>query len=516
MRLQRDLKIQEVACGTPGPTVGRTRQAVAGRDRSRGGAAGRGGGGPRQPLLRDYAAHNEKLAERHRTWRSKLAARSKPCTTPKRNSNSCGSNSGTQGPARKHPLTKTLKLSLRKQESSLPDLRKYRQNIRTRQQTIEDVRYELFELDEERNDLAQPERIVGEILRGVPPGLTEAERRELQAAAEAALERKRKYLDAAIRNQNAFFDKLTELDTTEQQLVNLTEEDFDSYIRERVLWIRTSKPLSAELAISDSDLWLVNPAVARGRPANLERRPGQPDLGRRGCRSARGADCRAAADAVAGARDRRVGSAPQLHPIPPDPAGSGAVTLVIGLLWPAATWYASWRLATAPNGSDLVNALATGLWLQAWAFFPVELLRQICRPRRLAEAHFGWPAASVERLRANVMRLMVMGMPLVFVTTVLNASDPDRGYDVAERICFILVCCIVSRFMARVLHPIKGVLGVWRCVPRAGSTTSSTSGIGLVSPRRWCWRRRRFSATSTRPSSSPSGCWTQFCCSPCW
>jgi len=84
--------------------------------------------------------------------------------------------------------------------------------------------------------------IVAGILRDASAGLTGAEQLELQRAAERVFERKREYLDALIRSQQAYFDKLTELDTTEQQLVNLTEE-FISYIRERVLWIRTGKPL---------------------------------------------------------------------------------------------------------------------------------------------------------------------------------------------------------------------------------------------------------------------------------
>ena len=80
----------------------------------------------------------------------------------------------------------------------------------------------------------------------------------MQSAAERVLERKREYLDALIRSQQTYFDELTELDTTELQLVNLTQ-DFINYIRERVLWIRTSKPLTADWSIRDSDLWLIQP-----------------------------------------------------------------------------------------------------------------------------------------------------------------------------------------------------------------------------------------------------------------
>jgi potassium efflux system protein len=102
--------------------------------------------------------------------------------------------------------------------------------------------------------------------------------------------------------------------------------------------------------------------------------------------------------------------------------------------------------------------VASGLWVLAGAFFPVELLRQICRRQGLAESHFGWPLSAVQTLRVNLRQLMTVGIPLVFVTSVLHASDPEQGYAVLERIGFILACILASVFVSRVLHPSTGVL----------------------------------------------------------
>lgn len=459
VRLQRDLKIQEAAFAE------RRLQLLDGRvkllratEASEAVRQAEEEAVRAQPLLREFAASNKALAEKAQTLTRQIGQTEQALRDAETRLESVRQQYQQAKDREKSVgLTKTVGAQLRKQETTLPDVRRYRQNLTTRQQTIEDVRYELFELDQQRNELAQSEAIVGRLLQAAPVGLTSAERQELQAAAEAALERKRKYLDAVLRNQSTYFDKLTELDTTEQQLVNLTEE-FTGYIRERVLWIRTSKPLTAELSISDSDWWLVSPrqwlTVARRIGSELRDNFTW---------------CVLAALAFAGLlaarrrlrwRIREIGESAQRRNCTQFrlTLRAAAVTLLLSLLWPAATWYVSWRLAPASNGGEFVSALAAGLWVQASVFFPVELLRQICRPHGLAESHFDWPKPTVRLLRANLMRLMVVAMPLVFVTAVLGASDPDRGYDVVERICFMLACGVVAWFLARVLHPASGVL----------------------------------------------------------
>ena len=134
-----------------------------------------------QPLLKDYAARNKELTQKAqalaqligqtdqalRDAETQLGRVQQEFKQAKNREKSVG-------------LTKTVGAQLRKQEAALPDVRKYRRNLRDRQQTIEDVRYELFELEEERNVLAKPELIVAGILRDAPAGLTRAEQQQLQ------------------------------------------------------------------------------------------------------------------------------------------------------------------------------------------------------------------------------------------------------------------------------------------------------------------------------------------------
>jgi potassium efflux system protein len=410
-----------------------------------------------QPLLKDHAARNMELTHRTQSLaqligQTDLALRDaeSQLATVQQEFKRAQDREASVG------LTKTVGAQLRKQETTLPDVRKLRRDLRRRQQTIEDIRYELFELEEERNALAKREEIVAGILRSAPPGLTWADQQDLQTAAERVLGRKRAYLDALIRSQQTYFDKLTELDTTELQLANLTQE-FISYIRERVLWIRTGKPLSADLSISDSDLWLIQPGqwLSLGSQLWSEVRAA-PNLFAAavlifsGLLAVRRRMRRKIQD-LGQLAERRNCTHFRLT------LQAAALTLLISLLWPAATAFLSWRLAPTPDGTDLSSAVAAALWLVAGAFLPVELLRQICRRQGLAESHFGWPISAVRTLRVNLRQLMSLGLPLVFVTSVLHASNPDQGYDVVKRIGFILTCILAAFFLSRVVHPATGM-----------------------------------------------------------
>ena len=99
-------------------------------------------------------------------------------------------------------------------------------------------------------------------------------RQHLQDATEQVLVRKREYLDTLIRNYVASSNALVELDTTERQLINVTE-DYQNYIDERVLWIRSAQPLYKDARLDDSDYELLNAAawlqVAAGLVADMRR-----------------------------------------------------------------------------------------------------------------------------------------------------------------------------------------------------------------------------------------------------
>ena len=82
------------------------------------------------------------------------------------------------------------------------------------------------------------------------------------------------------------------------------------------------------------------------------------------------------------------------------------LTALIAGLWPAILWYLAWRLSSPWEATDFAKAVAVGLSHAACWFLPLEFLRQLCRPRGVAEAHFDWPIGSLRILRRHLRWLV--------------------------------------------------------------------------------------------------------------
>ena len=69
--------------------------------------------------------------------------------------------------------------------------------------------------------------------------------------------------------------------------------------------------------------------------------------------------------------------------------------MLIAGLWPALIAFVGWRMTAPATASLHAQNVAYGLRVTAILFLSLEALRQICRKKGLAEAHFGWPAEGV-------------------------------------------------------------------------------------------------------------------------
>jgi potassium efflux system protein len=129
----------------------------------------------------------------------------------------------------------------------------------------------------------------------------------------------------------------------------------------------------------------------------------------------------------------------------------------LSALWPGVAGFIAWRLNVAAQGALFAKAVGYGLGCLCAMWFPLELFRQICHPQGLAEAHFGWPSSAAQLLRGNLRLLILLGLPLTFVTSTFFTSDPSHGRDAIERTCFILEAAVFAAFIRRVLRPGGGV-----------------------------------------------------------
>ncbi len=402
------------------------------------------------PALKHLAERNQQLAETAQTISQQrsgverdLKAAKEAFETLDRQFKQVKSKIETVG------LTSSVGAQLRRQRATLPDVQQRRLAITERSATIDEVQYQLIEYEDERQMLGDTDAVVATILAEAPPrdGVGVA---FLEEAARELLDRKREYLGSLARAYNAYFTALVDLDFADQQVVSLTEQ-YGKFIDERVLWIRSGRMMTHEQVLDPADGWLLNPKKwmeisltlagdARGRPWLYV-----VFLGLFGALVARGARLRRelneAGEAAARANCRTL--EPTLRAI--------ALTVLVSIAWPGIVALLSWRLRAAADGGALSAAVANGLFSACLIWAPLEFIRQVCRPRGLAEAHFAWPPAVAQSLRRRLRWITLLGLPFAFLAATLHLSNPTPGHDALERCCFIVGMMVLTIFVFRLL-----------------------------------------------------------------
>ena len=296
-------------------------------------------------------------------------------------------------------LTNTIGQLLRTQRGSLPDAEGYRRAMQARQTEISTVQLQLFDLEDQRSELADLDRrqaVMAELGYSIN-AITSAER---ELAVRELLERRRNQLDAVLRNIRRYLETLGDLDSVEQQLADETSE-YAAYIDERVLWIRQRPlPLDWSDLRDPSVLRLAQPgdwaAVAHLLAVDLRQSPGIWVLGAAVLLPWLFLQRRLRRELV---EHGELAAKSTFHGLLPT-LWAALLTVLIAAVWPIVLWFFSWRLTSAPDSAPFGQAVGSALRYTAVFLWPLELLRQMCRRRGLAEAHFDWPSGSLAIVRA--------------------------------------------------------------------------------------------------------------------
>jgi potassium efflux system protein len=406
------------------------------------------------PALKAYAQRNQDLAERAKRVADSLAhAEADLKAATEAHEQLSGQFKQTRTKVETVGLTSSVGALLRKQRTNLPDVRQRKEAVAARQTLINDAQYELFEYDDERHAIADNETMIAEMIQHARHDRSEA---LLRSAATELLVRKKEYLDALIRTSNQYFDTLIELDTIERQLIALTA-DYENYIDQRVLWIRSARLLTSDFSLDTADTDLVRAdrwaalGVQLGRDA-VHRLPVYLLVGlaaatllirRRKMRE------RIRDAGVAAAKGNCRSFSPTVLTL--------LVTVLISLGLPLLCLFFAWRLTRFPVESDFAGAVSQGLFGVGVIWASSELLRQLCRPQGLAEAHFGWPRSITATARREIRRMQMLALPVVFVTAALSASDSSHGRNAAERVAYVLGMGLLAVFLGRLFGP-EGLL----------------------------------------------------------
>ena len=266
------------------------------------------------------------------------------------------------------------------------------------------------------------------------------------------MKRKREYLDDLVRSSGQYFDALIELDTIDQQIIKL-ESEYETYIDQRVLWIRSGPPLTSGVSIEESDAWLISTEKWQEATALLVRDAKHYAVLYVLCFSLigllifRGRSIRQTIRTVGESAEKA-----NCRSIGPTLRGLW-LTSIVSLGLPLACVFIGWRLGKCANDSEFTVALGQAAKMVGILWAAIELIRQACRHKGIGESHFRWPVQTTTAFRRELRFGMILTLPIVFVTATLTSNDGIHERGDLQRIAFIIGMGVISFSVFRLLRP---------------------------------------------------------------
>ena len=139
-----------------------------------------------------------------------------------------------------------------------------------------------------------------------------------------------------------------------------------------------------------------------------------------------------------------------------------ALTLAIALPWPLLVRLIAWRLGAQTGTSEFVKAVGVALAAVSAIWMLLAATRAFCLPGGIADAHFHWRGPGLRPLRRNVLVLLAIVAPLVFLIVLFAAQGRTEWHNSVGRIAFVAAQLALAWFMASALRPhgdlVRGML----------------------------------------------------------
>lgn len=348
-------------------------------------------------------------------------------------------------------LNETLGLMFRRSKSTLANQRRDFVPDSTLQEEIKTLQIEMFRLQDLIKRASETDASIEKLM--IQNGVPEFDRAKLTDAAAALLKQRREILTPLLQTETELFNRLIALDTDRRKVIKEIDA-FTEYVNEHVLWIRSGAVIGrGDLnSLQQAVGWLVQPSNGQ---AFLEaiaigvRRKFAILLGfsltillllfaqRRLRRSIETAGVEAAAT---GSRSFA-------------PTATALIsTIAIAALWPLVFLAVGW-LTHNVSANAFVQASSRSLIALAFAIYPLELLRQVCRNNGLGESHFEWPERSRSFIRANLRWLIPTLSVLLYFVNLLQYQPNEEFRSSLGRGIMAILLLVPFIYTFKVLHP---------------------------------------------------------------
>ena len=340
----------------------------------------------------------------------------------------------------------TIGLLLRRQRNELPDVTACDERLRFVSEETPRIHLSALDLEDDREQLADVDAMVASVIEKLDGDIRASDRPDVTQMVSELLLTRRDVLDKLIVDHDQYIKLLGELELSHKSLLSESDK-FVTYIDERVLWIRSSEPISQSdlpkafaglQAISVPSEWVALSTAIRRRVAE---RPWAFSFGllfvtvllffRGKLRSQINRTCEA--DDVA-LRYRFL------------PTVTAVVALAAAsAFWPAVLWIVGWQLSSVAM-PELAQSCGVGLQSAALTFWLAMLLYQLCRRGGLADSHFNWNADGMSVARRQIQWFAPFGIPVVFFVAAIGVYDDGEWASSLGRIGFLGGCWLLAAF----------------------------------------------------------------------
>ncbi|MCA9029244.1 MAG: mechanosensitive ion channel [Planctomycetaceae bacterium] len=367
-----------------------------------------------------------------------------------------------------------LGLRLRDQRRRLPSVGSLRIERRERVDVMERIQGEYFDyLEQETEAPTLDERVTTLMSEMASPvdedednGLVETDIRE-------ALSDENVSHEGMMKAYSEYVDTLEQLDIEQGRLIELALE-FEEYINERVLWIRSHRPISWTGLTSDIEAAtrLVDRSTWQELGSSITKDAYQTPwayllavaiwLGL------------AATQVIQRNALKKHGAKAQSRlNTEMRPTWQALLwTLLLTLLIPLPILFLGWRLrfcaaeyvSTAPgvlHEQHWMEILADWLSLFGGAFLVLEFACNVCQVQGLGESHFGWSKRTMVLVVKEVRRFEFFAVPLVMFLSLLHALGTDSTEEALEQLTAIASFLLLAWLLHRLVRPSKGIQQEW-------------------------------------------------------
>jgi potassium efflux system protein len=353
-------------------------------------------------------------------------------------------------------LTRALGQVLIDQRKRLPDLRRFRKAAAEREEAVAEVTLRQIRNGEELRGLRDPDAYVEELMADQ---VSEEERTRVETQLRELAAQRSTLLEQATETGETYLRILGDLDYASSQMMEVAE-GYDEFLSERLLWVRSTLPISLATlkSLPSAVIWAVDPAnwleVAQVlfyevthsgllwflllAVAVLELKA---PVIRRGIR--------ATAEPLRRIRTDRIGYTLE------------ALGLTLVLAAPLSLLLATlgWHLSASLEATSLTKAIGQAAIAVSLGLYYLRAFRVLCMSGGVADRHFHWTGEVLGNLRRNIDWLLAVLVPLGFVATAAYSHEDFAHSGSLGRLSLIALMIGLALFYGRVLNPKHGAVG---------------------------------------------------------